>query len=143
MVIKYSETTGSILFEDARRKTFVQYLANKAYTIHSADNQLQYRGKSSSRGPNLTRNKSKSKDTQTCYYYRKLGHIKANCWALKAKNEKAQRYEQNDNRMEEVKFCGSSSINTVRVIMQEDPNILTIKSMTMAKVLRTTKQATS
>jgi hypothetical protein len=33
--LKYSETTSSILSEDARRKTFVQNSTNEAYTVQS------------------------------------------------------------------------------------------------------------
>jgi hypothetical protein len=33
--VKYSETTSSILSEDARRKTFVQNSASEAYTVQS------------------------------------------------------------------------------------------------------------
>jgi hypothetical protein len=33
--VKYSETTSSILSEDARRKTFVQNSANEVYTVQS------------------------------------------------------------------------------------------------------------
>jgi hypothetical protein len=33
--VRYSETTSSILSEDARRKTFVQNLASEAYTVQS------------------------------------------------------------------------------------------------------------
>jgi hypothetical protein len=35
MAVKYSETTSSILSEDARRKTFVQNSACEAYTVQS------------------------------------------------------------------------------------------------------------
>jgi hypothetical protein len=33
--VKYSETTRSILSEDARRKTFIQNSASEAYTVQS------------------------------------------------------------------------------------------------------------
>jgi hypothetical protein len=65
---KYSETTSSILSEDARRKTFVQNSANEAYTIQSTDDRQQHRGRSSSRRPNTTRNRSKFRGSMTCNY---------------------------------------------------------------------------
>jgi hypothetical protein len=86
--MKYSETTSSILSEDARRKTFVQNSSSEAYTVQSTGDQQQHRGISSSRGPNTTRNRSKSKGSLTCNYFKKPRHIKANCRALKAKNGK-------------------------------------------------------
>jgi hypothetical protein len=118
VAVKYSETMNSILPEDARRKTFVQNLASEVYTIQSTGDRPQHRGKSSSRGPNLTRNRSKSKDLRTRNYCKKPGHIKADCRALKAKNKK---FKQKGNCIEEVNFCGSSSMDVKS--MEDDPNI--------------------
>jgi hypothetical protein len=74
--VKYSETTSSILSEDARRKTFVQTSANEAYTVQSTGDRQQHRGRSFSRGPNATRNRSKSRGSVTCNYCKKPGHVK-------------------------------------------------------------------
>jgi hypothetical protein len=60
--VKCSKTTRSILSEDAQRKTFVQNSASEAYTVQSTGDRRQHRGRSSSRGPNATRNRSKSRD---------------------------------------------------------------------------------
>jgi hypothetical protein len=78
VVVKYFEITRSILSEDARRKTFVQNSSNEAYIVQSGDRQ-QHGGRSSSRGPNSTRNRSKSGGSLTCNYCKKPGHIKADC----------------------------------------------------------------
>jgi hypothetical protein len=102
--VKYSEITSSILSEDARRKTFVLNSASEAYTVQSRGDRQQHRGRSSSRGPYTTRNRRKYGDLRTCNYCKKPGHIKADCRALKAKNEK---FTQKGNRTEEVNFYGS------------------------------------
>jgi hypothetical protein len=76
-------------------------------------------------------------------YCKKPGHIKAEYRALKAKNEK---FQQKGNHMEEVNFCGSSYTDpqrTIGVTSEDDPNILTVESMTEAKVLLTTEEVTS
>jgi hypothetical protein len=73
----------------------------------------------------------------------KPGHIKVDCHALKAKNEK---FRQKGNRTEEVNFCGSSSMTlrcTIEDTTEDDPNILTMESMTGAEVLVTTEESTS
>jgi hypothetical protein len=127
--VKYSETMSSILSEDARRKTFVQNSAIEAYTVQSTGDRQQHRG-SSSRGLNATRNRSKSRGSRTYNYCKKPEHIKADCRALKAKNEK---FRQKGNRTEELNFCGSSSTIFRRTngdTTEDDPNILTVESMT-------------
>jgi hypothetical protein len=101
--VKYSETTSSILSEDARRKTFVQNSASEAYTVQSTGDRQQHRGRSFSRGPNAMRNRSKSRGLMTCNYCKKPGHIKTECRALKAKNGKCT---HKGSRTEEVNFCG-------------------------------------
>jgi hypothetical protein len=73
--VKYFETTSSILLEDARRKTFVQNSTSEAYTIQSTGDRQQYRGRSFSRGPNASRNRSKSKGSVTCNYCKKPRHV--------------------------------------------------------------------
>jgi hypothetical protein len=103
--VKYSETTSSILSEDARRKTFVHNSASEAYTVQSTGDRQQHRGRSFSRGPNATRNRSKSRGSMTCNYCKKPGHVKTECRALKAKNGK---FTHKGRRSEEVNFCGSS-----------------------------------
>jgi hypothetical protein len=141
--VKYSETTSSILFEDARRKTFVQNSTSEAYTVPNTGYRQQHHGRSSSRGPNATRNRSKSRGSLTCNYCKKPGHIKADCRALKAKNGK---FTQKGNRTVEVNFCSSSSTTlrrTIGDITEDDPNILTVESTTEAEVLLTTEEATS
>jgi hypothetical protein len=47
--------------------------------------------------------------------------------------------------MEEVKFCGSSSTNvrlTTGVTTEDDPNILTVESMTEVEVFLTIEETT-
>jgi hypothetical protein len=99
--VKYFETTSSILSEDTRRKTFVHNSANEAYTVQSMSDQQQHRGMSFSRGPNATRNRSKSRGSVTCNYCKKPGHVKTKCRALKAKNGK---FTHKGGRNEEVNF---------------------------------------
>jgi hypothetical protein len=141
--LKYSETKSSILSEDARRKTFVQNSASEAYTVQSTDDRQQHRGRSSSRGPNAMRNRSKSKGSMTCNYCKKPGHIKTDCRALKAKNGK---FTQKGSRTKEVNFCGSSSTtlrSTIGGTPKDDPNILNVGRTTEAEILLTTEEATS
>ena len=63
-------------------------------------------------------------------YYKKLGHIKADCRALKAKTDKAQRADQKSNQHEEVNYVGSSA-----GILTTDPNILSIENLIKSEVL--------
>jgi hypothetical protein len=86
--VKYSETTSSIVSEDARRKTFVQNLGSEAYTVQSTGDRQQHCGRSFSCGPNASRNRNKSRGSVTCNYCKKLGHVKTDYRALKAKNGK-------------------------------------------------------
>jgi hypothetical protein len=141
--VKYSKTTSSILSEDARRKMFVQNSASEAYTVQNTGDRQQHRERSSSRGPNMTRNRSKYWGSMTCNYCKKPGHIKTECRVLKAKNRK---FTQKGSRMEEVNFCGSSSTtlrSTVEGTPEDDRNILNVESTTEAEVLLTTEEATS
>jgi hypothetical protein len=141
--VKYSETTSSILSEDARTKTFVQNSTSEAYTVQSTGDRQQHRGRSFSRGPNATRNRSKSRGAVTCNYCKKPGHVKTKCRALKVKNGK---FTHKVNRTEEVNFCGSFPTtlrNTVKVTPEDDPNILNVESTAEAEVLLMTEDATS
>ena len=77
-------------------------------------------------------------------YYKKLGHIKADCCVLKAKNGKAQRSEQKGSRTEEVNFIvAASTIVSSAEILLDYPNILVIKNMVQSEVLYMTEEATS
>jgi hypothetical protein len=141
--VKYSETTSSILSEDARRKTFVQSSASEAYTVQSTGDRQQHRGRSFSRGPTAKRNRSKSRGSVTCNYCKKPGHVKTECRAFKAKNRK---FTHKGSRNKEVNFSGSSSTtlpSTIRDTPEDDLNILNVKSTTEAEVLLTTEDATS
>jgi hypothetical protein len=141
--VKYSETTSSILSEDARRKTFVENSTSEAYTVQSTGDRQQHCGRSFSHRPNVSRNRSKSRGSVTCNYCKKPGHVKTECRALKAKNGK---FTHKGSRTEEVNFCGSSSTasrSTVGDTPEDDPNILNVESTTEAEVLLTTEDATS
>ena len=118
----YASVTGSILSEDARRKSFEQNTSGDAYTVQD------------------TGDRSKSRDKRICNYFKKPGHIKADCRALKAKNEKAQRAGK-PNHTKEVNYCGSTS--TAERVTTEDTHILTVESITEAEVLLTTEESTS
>jgi hypothetical protein len=140
---KYSETTSSILSEDAWRKTFVQNSANEAYTVQSTGDRQQHRERSFSRGPNATRNRSKSRGSVTCNYCKKPGHVKTECRALKAKNGK---FTHKGSRNEKVNFCGSISTtlrSTIGDTPEDGPNILNVESTTEAEVVLTMKDASS
>jgi hypothetical protein len=122
---------------------FVQNSTSEAYTVQSRGDQQQHRGRSFSRGPNVTRNQSKSRGSMTYNYCKKLGHVKTECRALKAKNG---RFTHKGSRTEEVNFCGSSSTtlrSTVGGTPEDDPNILNVESTTEAEILLTTADATS
>ena len=84
--------------------------------------------------------RSKSCDACTCIYCKKVGHIKAQCGAIQAKNEKTKKYEHKGKRTEEVDYCGSISAAEVTRV---DLNILTVEGMTDPEVLITTAEATS
>jgi hypothetical protein len=141
--VKYSETTRSILLEDTQRKMFVQNSASEAYTVHSTGDRQQHCERSFSRGPNVTRNRSKSEGSMTCNYCKKPGHIKTDSRALNAKNGK---FTEKGSRTEEVNFCGLSSMtlrNTFGYTPEDDPNILNMESITEAEVLLMMEEATS
>jgi hypothetical protein len=77
----------------------------------------------------------------TWNYSKKPGHIKTECRALKAKNEK---FTQKGNCTEEVNFCRSSSRtlgSTVEGTPEDDPNILNVESTTEVEVLLTMEYA--
>jgi hypothetical protein len=111
------------------------------YRVRVIDNNIV--GEVPLRGPNATRNRSKSNGSMTCNYCKKPGHIKADCRVLKAKNGK---FRQKGNRHEEVNFCGSSSTTLRRTngdTPKDDANILTVESTTEAEVLLMTEEATN
>jgi hypothetical protein len=79
----------------------------------------------------------------TCNYYKKSGHVKTECRALKAKNGK---FTYKGNLPKEVNFCGSSSTtlrSTIGDTLEDDPNILNVESTIDVEVLLTTEDATS
>jgi hypothetical protein len=95
------------------------------------------------RGPNATRNRSKSRGSVTCNYCKKPGHVKTECRILKAKNGKLT-HKGSCNK--EVNLCGSSSTtlrSTIRDTSEDDPNIVNVESTTEAEVLLTIEDATS
>jgi hypothetical protein len=62
----------------------------------------------------------------TCNYYKKPGHMKTECHALKAKNGK---FTHKCSLNEEVNFCGSSSTtlrSTTGGTPEDYPNILNV-----------------
>ena len=86
--IKYSEVTSAILTQAARRKSFTKDSAEEAYVVQGSTDRSNNRGRSSSRPPTNQRSRSKSRETRICNYCKKLGHIKADCRALKSKSDK-------------------------------------------------------
>ena len=118
-VVKYSGVSSAILTEATRRKSFAKDLADEAYVVQGLTDRSNNRGRSSSR--QLI--KKRSRDNQICNYCKKPGHIKADCRALKAKTDKAQRADQKSGRHEEVNYVSSSA-----EILSSDPNILSIEN---------------
>ena len=97
--VKHSEVTSAILTEVAQRKYFAKDSSEEAYVVHGSTNRSNNRGRS----------RSKSWDNRICNYCTKPGHIKADCRALKAKTDKAQRMDQKSDRHDEVNYVGSSA----------------------------------
>ena len=93
-----------------------------------------------SRGSSTSQSRSKSRDKWICNYCKKAGHIKADCRALKAKNEKARR-AGNQHHTEEVNYCGSTS--TTERVTTKDTHILTVERITEAEVLLTMEESSS
>ena len=60
---------------------------------------------------------------QICNYCKKLGHIKADCRDLKAKNGQAQWVDHKGDRLEEVNYIGTST-----KVLTDNPNILSIEN---------------
>ena len=87
--VKYSKVTSAILTEAARRKSFTKDSAKEAYVVQGSTDRSNNRGRSSSRPPNNQRSRSMSRDNRIYNYCKKLGHIKADCRALKEKTDKA------------------------------------------------------
>ena len=75
-----------------------------------------------------------------CNYCKKLGHIKADCQALKVKNKKAQTVVKHSNRSEEVHFLLSTS--SIERNTTKDTHILTMESTIEVEVLLTTEEST-
>ena len=100
----YVSSTRSILSKDTRRKSFEQTL-DEAYSVESAVDQPRNCGRSSS-GGRATRG-TEANCAHIWNYCKKLEHIKAQCRALQAKNEKAQKTKHKGKRTEEVNYCGS------------------------------------
>jgi hypothetical protein len=89
----------------------------------------QHCGRSFSRGPNVTRNRSKSRGSVTCNYCKKPRHLKTECRAFKAKNGK---FTHKGSRNEEVNFCGSSS-TTLRSTIGDTRGMIRTSSMWRAR----------
>ena len=134
--VKYSEVTRSILTEAARRKSFANDSTSDAYVVQSSADQLNSRGRSYSQPPNNARSRSKSWDNRICNYYKKPGHIKADCRTLKAINDKTQRAYQKSGRHEEVNYVGSSI-----EVLTDNPNILSIENSVESEILLMTEES--
>ena len=137
-VVKYSEVKSAIMTEAARRKSFAKYSPDKAYLVQGSADRPNNRGRSSSRLPTNQRSRSKSQDNRICNYCKKPEHIIADCHALNAKNDKAQRADQKSGRHEEVNYVGSSA-----EIWSSDPNILSIENPIKLEVLLTAKESST
>ena len=122
-VVKNSEVTSAILTEAARRKSFAKDSVDEAYVVQGLVERPNNRGRNSSRPLTNQRSWSKFRDNRTCNYCKKLGHIKADFCALKAKNDKTQRADQKSGRHEEVNYFGSST-----EVLSSDLNILSIEN---------------
>ena len=62
----------------------------------------------------------------------------ADCRALKAKNDNAQRADQESVGHEEVNYVGSSV-----EVLSRDPNILSIENLVESEVLLTTEESST
>ena len=100
--VKYSKVTSAILTEAAQRKSFEKDMVDEDYVVQGSNDRSSNRGRSSSRTLTNQRSRSKSRENRTCNDCKKLGHIKDDCRALKAKTDKAQRADQKSSRHEEV-----------------------------------------
>ena len=76
------------------------------------------------------RSRRKSRNNRIYNYCKKPEQIKADCCAVKAKNDKAQRAE--------VNYVGSSA-----EVLSSDPNILSIEKPVESKVLLTTEESST
>ena len=94
--ISVAAMTYTSAAKDAQRKPFEQTMLGEAYVVQDTSGRCQ-RSRSSSRVLNTSCNRSKSHDIHTCYYCKKSKHIKAECQATKAKNEKPHRAGQSSN----------------------------------------------
>ena len=93
-------------------------------------------------------------DSQTCNYYKKPGHTMSKCQALKAKNDKAQRYGQfkkgTDGRGEPCRlnlfYQTNQSTEVVDMTKDDskvDVNIFTLESTIEVELLLTMNGATN
>ena len=121
--VKYSEVTRTILTEAAQRKSFAKDSADEVYVVQGSTDRPNNPGRNSSWPLTNQRSRSKSQDNRICNYCKKPEHIIADCHALNAKNDKAQRADQKSGRHEEVNYVGSSA-----EILSRDPNILSIEN---------------
>ena len=134
-VVNYSEVTSAILTEAAQRKSFAKDLADEAYGVQGSADRPNNRGRSYSRPLPNQRSQSKCRDNRTCNYCKNLGHIKADCRALKAINDITQRADQRSGRHEEVNYVGSSA-----EILTTDTNILSIENPGESEFLLKTEE---
>mgnify|MGYP000255797778 CR=1 FL=1 len=133
--VKYSEVTSAILTKAAQRNSFAKDSAEEAYVVQGLTDQLNNRvRRSSSRPPINQRSRSKSRDSRICNYCKKSEHIKADCRALKAKTDKAQK----SGRHDEVNYVGSSA-----EILTTNPNILSIENPVESEVLLTIENSST
>ena len=113
-------------------------MTDEAYVVQGAINRSNNRGRSSSRSSINQRRRNKSRDNRIYNYCKKLGHIKADCRALKAKTDKAQRGDEKNGRHDEVNYVDSSA-----KIMTTDPNIRSIENLDKLEVLLMTEESST
>ena len=115
--------------------SFTKDSTDEAYVVQGSVDRPNNHGRSSSRPRTNQRSRSKSRDNQICNYYKKPGHIKADCCALKANNDKAQRVDNKGGRQEEVNYiCLSAEVLT------ENFNILSIENLIESEALLMTEE---
>ena len=135
VVMKYSVITSTILTKATQRKSFAKDSTYEAYVVQGLADRPNNQGKSSSRQPTNQRSQSKFRENQICNYCKKLGHIKANCRTVKARNEKAQRADHKGGKQEEVNYIDASA-----EVLTNDPNIVSIENPVEPEVLLMTEE---
>ena len=113
MAINYYDAKSSILIEDTWRRSFVHDTVKDAFVVQSLVVRPNIPGRSSSRPLTNSQSRSKSKNRWTYNYYKKL-----------AKNDKAQRADQNGGRQEEDNY-----VNSLAKVLTNNPNILFIENL--------------